>query len=325
MKILITGGAGFIGSHLAGQILRAGHEVEIVDNLSDFYPREKKIDNLREVRKQGAVRFHESDICEEDKMDAIVRRFQPDAVIHLAAEAGLRRSLEQPLRYEHVNVYGTLSLLESCRKFDVRRFIFASSSSVYGSTTNIPFREDDEALYPLSPYAASKLSAEKMCYVYARLYEMQITCLRLFTVYGPRQRPDLAIRKFIEQIDLGNPIVMFGDGTSGRDYTYVGDIVDGFIKTLDYQGQFDVINLGNSHPVSLNQMIAAVESALGKKAIVQPKPWNLSEAPITFASIEKAHRLLGYEPKMDFADGIRQTVDWFHAAAPTPEAVAAIR
>lgn len=325
MKILITGGAGFIGSHLSEQLLQAGHRIEIIDNLSDFYPREIKLRNLREVSKYGSVRFHELDICAEESMDAIVREFQPEVLIHLAAEAGLRRSLQQPLRYEHANVYGTLSLLESCRKFGVRRFIFASSSSVYGATTNVPFREDDEALYPLSPYAASKLSAEKMCYVYAHLYPIQTLCLRLFTVYGPRQRPDLAIRKFIGQIDAGTPITMFGDGSSGRDYTYVGDIVDGFVKTLDYDGRFEVINLGNSHPVSLTEMIATLEATLGKKAIIQQKAWNASEAPITYASIAKAGRLLDYQPKMNFADGIKQTVDWFRANLPRGEASAANR
>ncbi len=315
MRILVTGGAGFIGSHLCERLLQSGHKIEIVDNLTDFYPTELKFRNLKAVSSQGNAPFHRIDICDAGSLDAVFRRFKPEAVIHLAAEAGLRRSLQLPLLYERTNVYGTLSCLESCRKFGVDRFLFASSSSVYGATTRVPFREDDEALNPLSPYAASKLAAEKMCYVYAHLYGLQTFCLRLFTVYGPRQRPDLAIRKFLEQIDAGDPITMFGDGSSGRDYTYVADIVDGIVKALDCQGQFEIINLGNSRPVLLAEMIATLENALGKRAIIQHKPWNASESPITCASIEKAGRLLGYRPRTDFGEGIGQTVEWLLSGA----------
>ena len=318
MRILVTGGAGFIGSHLCRRLLQLGHDVAVIDNFSDFYARELKLRNLQEVLEQGSVAFHETDICDSASLDAVFDRFRPEAVIHLAAEAGLRRSLQLPLLYERTNVYGTLSCLESCRNFGVNRFLFASSSSVYGATSNVPFREDDEALYPLSPYAASKLAAEKMCYVYARLYGLQTFCLRLFTVYGPRQRPDLAIRKFIEHIESGTPITMFGDGSSGRDYTYVADIVNGIVKTLECEGQFEIINLGNSSPVTLNEMIGTLEKALGKKAIVQQKPWNASESPVTCASIEKAARLLGYRPETSFAEGIAHTIEWFRNQGGKP-------
>ena len=318
MRILVTGGAGFIGSHLCQRLLQLGHSIAVIDNFSDFYPRELKLRNLREVLGYGSVGFHEVDICDSGRLDAIFDGFRPEAVIHLAAEAGLRRSLQLPLQYERANVYGTLSCLESCRNFSVNRFIFASSSSVYGATSNVPFREDDEALYPLSPYAASKLAAEKMCYVYAHLYGLRTFCLRLFTVYGPRQRPDLAIRKFIEHIESGTPITMFGDGSSGRDYTYVADIVNGVVKTLECDAQFEIINLGNSSPVTLNQMIGTLENTLGKKAIVQRKPWNASESPVTCASIKKAARLLGYRPETSFAEGIAHTIEWFRNQADKP-------
>jgi UDP-glucuronate 4-epimerase len=311
-RFLITGGAGFIGSHVVQALLASGNEVAVIDDLNDFYSPELKRENLAEIRRTGPIRFEQADICDQKRVFDIVEEMRPETVIHLAARAGVRSSLEQPLLYERVNVNGTMILLEACRAFGVRKFVFASSSSIYGIANTVPFREDDTNALPISPYAATKIAGEKICYTYSHLYGIRVACLRFFTVYGPRQRPDLAIRKFTEMIDRGEPIPVFGDGSSGRDYTYIDDIVQGVIAAAELDCPFEVFNLGNSHPVTLNEMIQAIEDALGKKANIRRLPLQPGDVPLTYADIGKAQEMLGYSPSTPFASGIEKFVEWYH-------------
>jgi len=311
MRILVTGGAGFIGSHLSERLLREGHSLTIVDDLNDFYSPAVKRANLEAVRRAGPVTVHEADICDEGKMFAIGREQKPDGIVHLAARAGVRPSLENPLLYEHVNVRGTTVLLEMARQIGVPKFVFASSSSVYGVASRVPFTEDDPLNCPISPYAATKIAGEKICYTYSHLYNIRTVCLRFFTVYGARQRPDLAIHKFTRLITEGKPIPVFGDGSSGRDYTYYTDTIEGVIAALHYDCPFDIFNLGNSHPVDLNTLIRTLEASLGREAILQRLPDQPGDVPITYADISKAQCLLGYSPRVPFAEGIAAFVDWF--------------
>lgn len=310
MKILITGGAGFIGSHLSEALLATGHQISVVDDLNDFYPPVLKERNLAAIRRAGHVAFYLADITDDAEMFRIFREVRPEAVVHLAARAGVRPSLEQPLLYERVNVGGTTILLEAARRTGVRKFVFASSSSIYGIANQVPFSEEDTLNLPISPYAATKIAGEKIAYTYSHLYQLSVVCLRFFTVYGPRQRPDLAIRKFIERIEAGQPIQVFGDGSSGRDYTFVSDTVCGILGALDYDCRYDVLNLGNSHPIGLMEMIRTIEDAVGRKAIIEWLPDQPGDVPITYADISKARRLLGYDPKTPFAEGIGKFVDW---------------
>ncbi|MBN8730681.1 MAG: GDP-mannose 4,6-dehydratase [Acidobacteria bacterium] len=310
MRILVTGGAGFIGSHLCERLLREGHELTILDDLNSFYSPQLKQDNLAEVRRRGAVRFVEADICDEAAVAGVFQDERFEAVVHLAARAGVRPSLEDPLLYERVNVRGTLVLLEQARRGSVEKFVFASSSSVYGATNAVPFSEADNLLLPLSPYAATKLAGEKLCYTYSHLYGLPVVCLRFFTVYGPRQRPDLAIRKFSEAILAGRPIPFFGDGTSARDYTFVSDTVSGIVAALGYATRYDIFNLGNSSPVTLADLVQAIEEALGRKAVLNRLPDQPGDVPITFADNSRAGRELGYRPRTSLKEGLRQTADW---------------
>src|SRR5271166_6623779 len=311
MRILITGGAGFIGSHLSERLLRDGHLLTIVDDLNDFYSPAVKRANLEAVLCAGPATFHQADICDQEKMLAIGREQKPDAIIHLAARAGVRPSLENPLLYEHVNVHGTMVLLQMARQIGVPKFVFASSSSVYGIASCVPFTEDDPLNCPISPYAATKIAGEKICFTYAHLYGIRTVCLRFFTVYGPRQRPDLAIHKFTRLITEGKPIPVFGDGSSGRDYTFYSDTIEGVVAKLHHDCQFDVFNLGNSHPVDLNTLISTLETSLGKEATIQRLPDQPGDVPITYADISKAQRLLGYSPRVRFREGIDAFVAWF--------------
>lgn len=313
MRILVTGGAGFIGSHLAERLVSSGHCVSIVDDLNDFYSPEVKRANLNAVGAAGPVEFHWCDIRNVDAMDRIVGSFQPEAIFHLAARAGVRPSLEQPLLYEETNVKGTLILLEAARRNGVKKFVFASSSSVYGIANRVPFREDDPVHCPISPYAATKLAAEKFCFTYSHLYRLPVVCLRFFTVYGPRQRPDLAIHKFARLIEAGRPVPFFGDGSSGRDYTYIDDAVSGLLAALSYDTRFEIFNIGNSRPVKLIELVSTLEAALGKPAVLERRPDQPGDVPLTFADISKAGRLLGYQPRTSFEDGIRKFVEWMRA------------
>jgi UDP-glucuronate 4-epimerase len=291
--------------------------LSIVDNLDNFYALSRKRLNLQEIGKAGTYEFFEADVRDMDALRKVAEHVQPEIVIHLAARAGVRPSIEQPALYEGVNVAGTVNLLEIAREFKVQRLIFGSSSSVYGVTNNVPFCEDDLKTRPISPYAATKLAAELMCYTYTHLYGLTSLCLRFFTVYGPRQRPDLAIHKFTALIESGRPIPVYGDGSMGRDYTYVDDIVAGVVASLEYVPKsklpFEVFNLGNSHPVRLAELIAQLEAATGKKALQERLPDQPGDVPITWANIDKAKRLLGYSPKTSMEQGLRKFVAWYRA------------
>jgi len=324
-RILLTGGAGFIGSHLAEALLWRGAQLTIVDNLDDFYARTRKQANLDAVRQAGAYELSTVDICEFEKLREVVMQARPAAIVHLAARAGVRPSIEQPLLYQRVNVAGTLNLLQICRELGVQKFVFGSSSSVYGATSKAPFSEDQVECKPISPYAATKLAGELLGYTYAHLFPVSVICLRFFTVYGPRQRPDLAIHKFTASLETGRPLQIFGDGSTGRDYTYVDDIVAGIVAALEYDPtpvggvRFDVFNLGNSSPVLLSELVETLERAVGRVAVREQISVQPGDVPLTWADISKARDRLGYNPKIGFAEGIDRFVDWYRSAnAATP-------
>ncbi len=305
MKILLTGGAGFIGSHLLEKLLARGCDVAVVDDFNDYYDPAVKRRNLP----PDGFRLHERDIREAADL---VSRENPDAVVHLAARAGVRPSIADPALYESVNVGGTLRLLEACRRTGVRRFLFASSSSVYGNAA-VPFREDDEALHPISPYGVSKLLGEHYVRVYSQLHGIHATCLRFFTVYGPRQRPDMGIHSFTAAIAAGREIPMFGDGSTERDYTHVADIVQGVLGAIDRDDVFEIYNLGESRTVPLRRVIELLERYLERKASVLPRPEQPGDVKRTFASVDKARKNLGYKPTVTIEDGLRDFVSWFLA------------
>ena len=310
-KVLITGGAGFIGSHLSEAMLREGYSVAIVDNFDPFYSESLKRANLRTILDAPSTRLYEADIRNTAELRDVFKRELPQIVVHLAARAGVRPSIQQPGLYAQVNIAGTLNLLELARKYGVRKFIFGSSSSVYGETSHAPFAEDDVELKPVSPYAATKLAGELLCYTYSHLYRLPVVSLRFFTVFGPRQRPDLAICKFAALINAGRVIPIFGDGTTGRDYTYVADIVQGILAAIDYETDYDVFNLGNSHPVQLFQLVQKLEGIIGKRAILNHLPPQAGDVPLTWADISKARRLLNYEPHTPLEQGLEQFWEWY--------------
>lgn len=295
--------------------MRQGVQLTLIDSIDNFYSEARKRSNLSEIRKVGTYELIEADICDQRALNDVMQRSQPDCIVHLAARAGVRPSIEQPALYERVNVSGTVNLLEAAHKFHTRKFIFGSSSSVYGESGNVPFSEAEAQMRPISPYAATKLAGELMCYTYAHLHGLTSVCLRFFTVFGPRQRPDLAIHKFTALIEAGKPIPVFGDGSTGRDYTYVGDIVAGVLAAMDYQPSgtppFDVLNLGNSHPVKLSELIELLEAATGKKAIRDQQPPQPGDVPLTWADISKANRLLGYQPRTPLTQGLENFVAWY--------------
>jgi UDP-glucuronate 4-epimerase len=306
MKVLLTGGAGFIGSHLLERLIARGDDVAVIDDFNDFYDPAIKRRNLP----TSGFRLHERDIRDAAP---IVDQEKPDVVIHLAARAGVRPSLKDPVLYESVNVGGTLVLLEACRRAGVKRFVFASSSSVYGDG-KAPFREEEDDLRPVSPYGVSKLLAEHYVRVYAELHGLQATCLRFFTVYGPRQRPDLAIRSFTAAILEGREIPMFGDGSTERDYTHITDILQGALAAIDRPEPFAVYNLGESRPVPLRRLIELLGEYAGKKPLIRAMPEQPGDVKRTFASIEKARKNLGYDPKVTIEEGLRDFVAWYRTA-----------
>jgi UDP-glucuronate 4-epimerase len=312
-NILITGGAGFIGSHLADHLLAEGHwQVSVVDDFNDFYEPAIKRENIAAHLQNPAYRLHEADIRDRSALKRVFAEKDFDCVVHLAARAGVRPSLTQPLLYAETNINGTLHLLELARERGVKQFIFGSSSSVYGSNANVPFSEDDPTGQPISPYAATKAAGELLCHAYSHLYDMRCICLRFFTVYGARQRPDLAIHKFARLISAGKPIPVFGDGTTRRDYTYVDDCIAGVRAAIDYvASDFEVINLGESRTVELREMISLLEQELGQRAIIDRQPQQPGDVPQTFADITRARRLLGYNPQTQIEAGIRRFVEWF--------------
>jgi UDP-glucuronate 4-epimerase len=309
-RILLTGGAGFIGSHLAERLIMDGHSLFIVDDLNDFYSPLIKRKNLAGIRLVGNYEFMQADIGEEEPLREIFHQFSPEVIVHLAARAGVRPSLEQPNLYERVNVQGTLNLLELARTGRISKFIFASSSSIYGITSRVPFSEDEANPNPISPYGVTKLAGEKLCYCYAHLYHLPVVCLRFFTVYGPRQRPDLAIHKFARFIEEHKPIPFFGDGSARRDYTYIADIVDGILAAIEFDTDFGIFNLGNSRPISLEQLIGHLEAALGEKAILDRQPAQPGDMPVTYADIRRAEQRLGYHPRFSIEKGLEKIVGW---------------
>ena len=308
-RIVVTGGAGFIGSHLCEALLRAGHFVVALDNFDDFYDPAVKRHNLGAALKAERFDLIEGDIRRPEDVQLALGD-GADVVVHLAARAGVRPSIEQPLLYEEVNIRGTNVLLEACRHIPRCRFIFGSSSSVYGNNEKIPFAEADDVDSPISPYAATKRAGELLCRTYHHLYGMSITCLRFFTVYGPRQRPDLAIHKFARFIESGQPIPVYGDGSMMRDYTFIDDIIDGVMRAIERCNGFAIYNLGESQPVSLNDLIAALENALGRKAKIERLPLQPGDVNRTFADVTLARRELGYEPKTTLDLGLTRFVEW---------------
>lgn len=307
-RTLVTGGAGFIGSHLVDHLLARGDEVTVLDNFNDFYDPAIKRKNAAGL--EGA-RIVEGDFRDAELVERLFDEGNFDVIVHLGAMAGVRPSLLDPLHYEDVNVRGTLNLLEATRKRSGIRFVFASSSSVYGSNEDVPFREAADIHHPVSPYAATKRSGELMCFTYHHLYQIPTTCLRFFTVYGPRQRPEMAIHKFVHKIMNGEPIPFFGDGTTRRDYTYIDDIIDGVVKSIDGCEGYEIYNLGESQTTSLSELVSAIGEVCGREPILDRQPMQPGDVVITYADISKAKSKLGYAPKTLVQEGLRRFFAWY--------------
>ena len=312
MRYLVTRGAGFIGSHLIDRLLENGEEVICIDNFDPFYSPAIKRGNISKHLSNGdTFSLIEADIRNKKELENIFKSNIIDKIVHLAAKAGVRPSISNPRLYEDVNVKGTLNLLELSKDYGVTDFVFGSSSSVYGISDKIPFSEADGVDRPISPYAASKRSCELFCYTYSHLHGISISCLRFFTVYGPRQRPEMAIHKFTRLIDQNKEVPLYGDGASKRDYTYISDIIDGIVSALDKRFGFEIINLGNSKTVELRYLISLIEKNLDKKAMIKRLPDQPGDVPITYADISKAKRLLNYHPEVGIEDGIKRFVEWY--------------
>ncbi len=324
MAVLVTGGAGFIGSHLLDRLVQRGDDVVCLDNFDDYYAPEAKRANVASAAASGRVELVEGDIRDAGLCMDVVGRADVEAVVHLAARAGVPASLERPQLCEQVNCGGTVNLLEAARRSGrVGRFVFASSSSVYGLNSKVPFAEDDPVPHPVSPYAATKRAGELLCHVYHHLYGLSVACLRFFTVYGPRQRPDLAIHRFARLIEDGRPVPVCGDGDASRDYTYVSDTVDGIVAALDAPpGRigFEVINLGNGSPVRLCELVELIQESLGREAAIERRPPRPGDVPVTWADLSRAQALLGYEPRVPIRQGLARFVEWLRrqGSPPTP-------
>lgn len=312
-RVLVTGGAGFIGSHTVEALLARGDEVWVLDNFNTFYDPAIKRANAAALVGAHVV---EGDIRDEACLDELFAEGRFDAVVHLAAMAGVRPSLEQPLLYEDVNVRGTLLLLERIRRTEGCRFIFASSSSVYGSNENVPFREVDDIHHPVSPYAATKRAGELHAYTYHHLYGIPTTCLRFFTVYGPRQRPEMAIHKFVRMTLAGEALPFYGDGTTARDYTYIDDIVSGVLGAIDHCEGYEIYNLGESLTTTLDELVQNVGSALGQEVLLDRQPMQPGDVVITYADVSKAKERLGYAPTTALPEGMLRFVDWYRTKGP---------
>ena len=309
MKALITGAAGFIGSHLCERLLADGWTVVGVDNFNDFYDPQIKRRNISEYLKNKNFQLVEADIRDDEAMGKIISE-EVEIIVHLAAMAGVRPSIAQPLLYADVNINGTMSLLELAKKHEINKLIFGSSSSVYGNNEKVPFCEDDNVDFPISPYAATKKAGELICHTYHYLCGMSITCLRFFTVYGPRQRPDLAIHKFAKLIEQDEPIPVYGDGTMMRDFTYIDDIVNGIVSAMARCDSFNIYNLGESQPITVNDLIAEIEKALGKKAVREYLPPQPGDVERTYADITKSVKELGYNPSTQIQAGLANFTAW---------------
>lgn len=310
-NILITGAAGFIGSHLVERLIH-DNNIIVVDDFNDFYDPQIKRNNISNFVNKDNFKLYEFDIAEYSALETIFKANKVDKIVHLAARAGVRPSLIDPLLYTRTNITGTVNLLELAKQYGVPHFVFGSSSSVYGVSDQVPFSENFDVTKPISPYASTKLAGEAIAYTYSHLYDMRVVCLRFFTVYGARQRPDLAIHKFTKLIEQGKSIPVFGDGSTKRDYTYIDDIMQGVIAALNYdKADYDIFNLGESRSIELNYLIQLIEENLGKKAIIERKPLQPGDVPITYADISKAKQKLNYQPTTDIVDGIREFVKWY--------------
>ena len=322
MKVLVTGGAGFIGSHLVEALLGRGDDVVILDSFNDFYDPEIKRGNVESIEASsgtvaanavggGRLVLIEGDIRDADLVSELFERGEFDAVVHLAAMAGVRPSLQDPLHYQDVNVRGTMILLEELKARPETRFVFASSSSVYGGNDDVPFREAAEVHRPVSPYAATKRAGELLAYTHHHLYGIPTACLRFFTVFGPRQRPEMAIHKFVRMTLEGEPLPFFGDGSTRRDYTYVSDIIDGVVRAIDRCAGYEIFNLGESQTTSLAELVKLIGAACGREPVLDRQPMQPGDVVITYADISKAREKLGYDPHTTVADGLERFVDWY--------------
>ena len=312
-NILVTGGAGFIGSHLCERLLTDGIKVICLDNFDTFYDPKIKIKNAEVIAKKFPDLFDlvTGDIRNPEQVKRLLQKNEVDFVAHLAARAGVRPSIADPFLYEDVNIRGTIVLLEACKERGIKNFIFASSSSVYGENQRVPFSEKDLDIQPISPYGATKRAGELVCYSYHHLYRMNIACLRIFTAYGPRQRPEMAIHKFTRLVYQGEKIPMYGDGSSRRDYTYIDDLIDGILGVIDHHKGFEIYNLGESETTSLKELIRLIEEALGKKAAIETMELQPGDVSVTYADITKAKRMLKYHPKVKMKEGIQRFVEWY--------------
>ena len=311
MTVLITGGAGFIGSTLADELLLQNEKIIIIDNFNDYYDPQIKEDNVKNNLNNKNYKLYRGDICDRALVKELFENNQIDKVVHIAARAGVRPSLKDPLEYIRSNIDGTVNILENMQRNNVKNLVFASSSSVYGNCKAEKFSEDLKVTEPISPYAATKLACEQIIYTYSKLYGIKSVCLRFFTVFGPKQRPDLAIRKFTELIEQDKPIPVYGNGTTMRDYTFIEDVVCGIISAIEYDKTlYEIINLGGGYPVTLTQMIETIENVLGKKAIIERLPMQAGDVDKTVSDITKARKLLNYNPKTSFEEGIKKFVEW---------------
>jgi len=309
--MLVTGGAGFIGSHVCEALLKRGEDVVAIDDLNTYYNPKFKLENLAILKKYKNFKFYKADISKINQLSAVFKKHKFDKIIHLAARAGVRPSIQDPYIYELVDVHGTINLLELSHKHKIKQFVFGSSSSVYGINKKVPFSESDAISKPVSPYAACKIAGEAFCHTYAHLYGIPITCLRFFTVYGPRGRPDMAPYKFTQLISEGRTVPFYGDGKSKRDYTYVSDIVDGILQALRKKYEFEIFNLGNNHTVELKKLISLIEQNVGKKAKIKKMPEQPGDVPLTYADLTKSKKMLGYNPKVKIEEGIKKFVEWY--------------
>jgi UDP-glucuronate 4-epimerase len=311
--MLVTGGAGFIGSHLCERLLSDGVHVICIDNFDSFYDPDIKIKNVEGIGKKFPDLFElvTGDIRNPEHLKGAFQKNRIDFVVHLAARAGVRPSIADPLLYQDVNIRGTIILLETCKENGIKKFIFASSSSVYGENQRVPFTEKDLDIQPISPYGATKRAGELLCYSYHHLYGMNIACLRIFTAYGPRQRPEMAIHKFTRLIDQGGKIPMYGDGSSRRDYTYIDDLIDGILGVIHHHKGFEIYNLGESQTTSLKELIRLIEESFGKKANIEMLESQPGDVSVTYADITKAERMLKYQPRVKMEEGIKRFVEWY--------------
>lgn len=309
--ILVTGAAGFIGSHLCDSLLEENFDVIGIDNFDSFYDPDIKKRNLQNFQNNPQFHFHEASIIDISVLEKIFSQYRISQIVHLAAKAGVRPSIEHPIAYRRTNIDGTLNLLEMARQHNIDRFVFASSSSVYGNNKKVPFSEDDPVDNPISPYAATKKACELLCYTYHHLYKIHISCLRFFTVYGPRQRPEMAIHRFTRQIDSGGPIDLYGYGKPQRDYTYIEDIIQGVMSAIENVNGYEIFNLGESKTISTSQLVEIIEKNLGKNAIRSQREMQPGDVDITYADISKAQRVLNYQPRTSIEEGISKFTEWY--------------